>query len=111
MSNFLGYYYGSLEEYYEIFGTNGNPAVGTENYIKGYNTTKNTKRYTKPIVHPESSCSYDSYNIPISPITGSETNVIAGIDSNCSQETLDKLGTLKALEEVKALGWFPGLEE
>ena len=106
MSNFLGYFYGSLEDYYSIFGNNGNPEEGTENYIKGFNSTKRTKRYTRPIVHPDSTCDCDDYNMPIAQIMGSEKNIIALIDSNCSQETLGKLGVLKTLEEVKALGWF-----
>jgi len=107
MNNFIGYFYGLLENFYSYFGTDENPAEGTENYIKGFDSTKSTKRYTKPVVHPDSSCSYDDNDMPIAPITGTETNIVAAINSDCSQTTLDKLGTLKTQQEVKDLGFFP----
>jgi hypothetical protein len=117
----LGYYYLSIAERDEILGVNGSPEEGTENYIKGYNSYKGTKRYSKSYVHPNSSCTCNEDGIPQAPIIGEETNVVGIVKSDCSESTLaaikekhlEKRGTedLLTLEEVEALGWVMSEDE
>lgn len=97
----------TLGEFYAWQGINGSPAEGTVNYILGINSNNSTKRYTYPMIHKDSTCEYDDYNMPIAgTIEGDETDVIYLIDSKCPDSKIDELGTLLSEEEVEALGWF-----
>ena len=116
MRRLLGFVHIPLGKFYQIFGNDRNPSAGTENKRRGRNATKRVKRYTRPIVHPDSSVTYDDLRQPKGTITGTRKRVVARVDNNCSRETLDKLKTehlsihgnekLLSLEEVKSMGWF-----
>lgn len=95
----------TLENFYAWQGTNGNPEIGTVNEILGFSTNNpNTYRYTKPILHKDSTCDYDSYDMPIvGTITGVETDVYYVIETDCPS---NKVPTgLITVEEFESLDW------
>jgi hypothetical protein len=96
----------TLENFYAWQGTNGSPAIGTVNYIMGFNTNNpKTYRYSKPIIHKDSTCQCDSYDMPIiGTISGVETDVYWIVESDCPSE---KIPTgLITVEDFNALGWI-----
>lgn len=65
MSDFLGYGMATPEFFIDWQGTNGSPAVGTINWLLGFNDTINTFRYTKPMLYKDTVCEYDANGMPI----------------------------------------------
>ena len=102
---FLGYKRSTLEEFYLWQGENGNPTVGTVNYIMGFNTNNTkTHRYTFPVIHKDSTCELNGDSMPIiGSIQGAEKDVIYLIDSSCPINKIPD--NLINQEEFDSLNW------
>lgn len=105
MSNFLGYWRTTLEEFYTWQGQNGNPAQGTVNAILGLQSGKPTIRYTSPRIHKDATCNLDSEGMPIAGSITGEQDIICLIDSGCPSEKIPS--NLLTQEQFAALNWLP----
>lgn len=103
----------SINWFYNWHGRDENPDEGTVNQILGFNSTKCTKRYTKPIIHSESTAEYRTDGT-IDEIIGEVQDFIFFVDENCPESKLAELeenSTAITDEQVIAQGFVKDSEE